>query len=155
MKSIGGAENIVLHLDQFKSRPSQTMPKAIDAVTGMVSSHAQTILSTTVHLIAFKRRAAPTPMIAAEILCVVETGIPRWVAARITSAELVSAANPLIGCNFTILCPSVLIIRQPPTAVPAAITSAQVTLIQTAIPMSLPGRGSGVWRNESQPGNPS
>src|SRR5438552_10349438 len=143
MKNIGRAENIVLHLDQFKSRPSQTMPKAIEAVTGMVNNHAQTILSTTVHLIAFKRRAAPTPMIAAEILCVVETGMLRCVAARMTSAELVSAANPLMGCSFTILCPSVLIIRQPPNALPVAITSAQVTLMQTAIPMSFPGSGSG------------
>src|SRR6266850_4831480 len=107
----------------------------------MVNIQAQTMRSTTVHLMALSRRAAPTPMIAAEILCVVETGMPRWVAARITVAELVSAAKPLIGWSFTILWPSVLMMRQPPTAVPAAITNAQVTFIQRAIFGSPPESG--------------
>src|SRR5688572_5049351 len=80
-----------------------------------------------------KRLAAPTPMIDAEILWVVETGIPKNVAIKITEAELASAANPLIGCSFTILWPSVLMMRQPPAAVPAAITTAQVTFTQRAM----------------------
>src|SRR5207302_6270590 len=90
--------------------------------------------------------------ISAEILWVVETGMPSFVAIRITVAELVSAAKPLMGCSFTILCPRVLMIRHPPTAVPVHMTIAQVTLIQRAIPMSFPGGGSGVCRNQSQPG---
>src|ERR1700753_4047582 len=103
------------------------------AATGMVSTHAQTMRSTTIHLMALKRLAAPTPMMDAEILCVVETGMPKMEARPMTMAELVSAANPLIGCSFTIWWPSVLMMRQPPTAVPAAITRAQVILIQGAI----------------------
>src|SRR5512142_342073 len=99
------------------------------AQTGMVRIQAQTMRSTTVHLMAFKRRAAPTPMMAAEMLWVVETGMPRWVAARMTVAELVSAAKPLMGWSLTILWPSVLMMRQPPTAVPAAIVRAHTTLI--------------------------
>src|SRR6266699_6680845 len=70
---------------------NRTNAYASKAVTGIVKIHAHTIRSTTVHLIAFKRRAAPTPMMAAEILCVVETGMPRRLAARMTVAELVSA----------------------------------------------------------------
>src|SRR5688572_5442594 len=99
----------------------------------MVRIQAQTMRSTTPHLMALKRLAAPTPMMAAEMLWVVETGMPKWVAIQITNAELVSAANPLMGCSFTILWPSVLMMRQPPAAVPAAMTNAQTTLIQRAI----------------------
>ena len=61
------------------------------------------------------------------MLCVVDTGMPKREASRITDAALVSAAKPWIGCSFTILWPSVLMMRQPPAAVPAAITRAQVT----------------------------
>src|SRR5512140_1136814 len=108
--------------------------------------------STTVHLMAFKRFAAPTPMIATEILCVVETATPTCVAARMTAAEEVSAAKPLIGCSFTILWPRVRMMRHPPTAVPAAMVRAQTTLIHTAISISLPGAGAGERKKESQPG---
>src|SRR5205814_7032718 len=99
----------------------------------MVSIQAQIILSTTVHFIALIRRAAPTTMIAAEMLWVVETGIPRWLARKMTVAEVVSAAKPCTGWSLTILWPSVRMIRQPPAAVPAAIVRAQRTLIQAAI----------------------
>src|SRR5690242_1725950 len=105
----------------------------------MVKIQAQTIRSTTVHLIAFRRRAVPTPIMAAEMLWVVETGTPRLEAAAITVAELASAAKPLMGCSLTILWPRVLMMRQPPTAVPAAMVRAQTTLIQRAISRSLPG----------------
>src|SRR5690349_21234974 len=118
----------------------------------MVKIHAQTMRSTTLHLMALNRFAEPTPMMEAEMLCVVETGMPKNEATKITEAELASAANPLIGCSLTILGPRVLMMRQPPTAVPAAITRAQVTLIHSAISIDLPGAGSGVWRKESQPG---
>src|SRR5215212_3091081 len=108
--------------------------------------------STIVHFSALNRLAAPTPMIDAEILCVVDTGIPKCDARPMITAELVSAANPLTGCRWTILCPSVLMIRQPPPAVPAAITSAHITLIQSAMGTLCPGSGGGTSRNESQPG---
>src|SRR5689334_1136581 len=100
------------------------------AVIGRVRIHAHTMRSTTDQRIALKRLAAPTPMIDADTLCVVETGIPSTDAVRITAAELPSAANPLIGCSFTILWPSVLMMRQPPPAVPPAMVRAQTTFTQ-------------------------
>ena len=59
----------------------------------MVSTHAQTIRSTTVHLMALNRLAEPTPMMAAAMLCVVETGIPSSDASPMTEAELASAQS--------------------------------------------------------------
>src|SRR3546814_19851004 len=76
-------------------------------------------------------------MIAVEMLWVVDTGMPKWAASVRMVAELVSAAKPWIGCSLTILWPIVLMIFQPPEAVPSAITTAQVTTIQTALSFSL------------------
>src|ERR1035437_4502356 len=118
----------------------------------MVSSQAQRICSTTVQRIALKRLADPTPMIAAEMLWVVETGIPRCVAIKITTAELVSAAKPLIGCSLTILWPRVLMTRQPPTAVPDAMVSAHNTLIQIGISTCWPGSGIVARKNPRHAG---
>src|SRR5690242_8459876 len=89
--------------------------------------------STTDQRIELKRLAAPTPMIEADTLWVVDTGMPNADAVRITSAELVSAAKPLIGCSLTILWPSVLMMRQPPPAVPAAMVSAETTFTHTGM----------------------
>src|SRR5271156_1065867 len=75
-----------------------TRQYAIVPATGMVKIHAQTMRSTTFHLIALKRFAQPTPMMEAEMLCVVETGMPSHEAMAMTVAELASAAKPLIGC---------------------------------------------------------
>ena len=74
--------------------------------------------------------------------------------AKMTAAELASAAKPLIGCSFTILCPSVLMIRQPPAAVPAAMVIAQTTFTQTGIskPWSC---AVSIRKNPSQSGNPA
>src|SRR6185437_1341968 len=71
----------------------------------------------------------------------------------ITAADEVSAANPLIGCSLTILWPSVLMMRQPPPAVPAAITSAHTTFTHTGIVKvsALPG----MRRNDSHAGKSS
>src|SRR5687768_10152193 len=117
----------------------------------MVRIQAQIIFSTTVHLIELKRLATPTPMIAEEMLWVVDTGMPRLEASRITEAALVSAAKPWMGCNLTSLWPSVLMIRQPPAAVPAAMTSAQVSLIQVSMSLSAMAPGEGC-RNASHEG---
>ena len=86
-------------------------------------------------------------MIEVEMACVVETGIPSFAATSSTVAAVVSAAKPWIGCNLTTLCPNVLMIRQPPAAVPAAIVSAQITFIQIAI------SNLGVLRKCNHPGN--
>ena len=45
------------------------------------------------------------------------------------TAAVVCAAKPCMGCIFTTLWPSVRMMRQPPTAVPAAIVRAHTTLI--------------------------
>src|SRR5690606_3121040 len=100
---------------------------AIPPDIGMVRIQAQIILWTTPHLLAFRRLAVPTPTIADETLGVVEAGMPSDEAARSTEAALVSAAKPWIGCSWTSLWPRVLMMRQPPAAVPAAITRAQLT----------------------------
>ena len=68
-------------------------------VTGIVNNQAHTMRSTTVQRIAEKRLAAPTPMIAAEILCVVDTGMPKCEAAMMTVAEAVSAATCDRACG--------------------------------------------------------
>ena len=64
------------------------------------------------------------------------------------TAAVVSAANPCTGWSFTILCPKVRIILQPPAAVPAAIVAAQSTTTQE---LTL---NSGVCR-KSRSGGPS
>src|SRR5690348_6759018 len=114
-------------------RDNSTSTHAMNALIGNVRIHDHTMRSTTVQRTALKRLDAPTPMIADDTTCVVETGRPKIDDTMITNAELVSAANPLIGCSFTILWPSVLMMRQPPPAVPAAITSAHSTFTHTGI----------------------
>src|SRR5699024_8891391 len=110
--------------------------------------------STTVQRMALKRFAAPTPMMAEETQCVVDTGMPNSEAARITMAELVSAAKPLMGCSLTILWPSVVMMRQPPPAVPAAMTSAHNTMTHEGMSKP-PSVDSGMRRKDSQDGNES
>ena len=48
----------------------------MSAASGMVSTHAQTMLPATPHLTADSRRVAPTPTMAPVMVCVVETGMP-------------------------------------------------------------------------------
>src|SRR5688572_29339733 len=74
------------------------------------------------------RLEAPTPMMLAEMTCVVLTGAPMLAAPRMTIAAEVSAAKPLIGLSLMILCPIVLMIRQPPDAVPSPIAVAQTRM---------------------------
>lgn len=77
-----------------------------------------TILPATSHLTLLKPFAAPTPMIADEITCVVETGRCNSVAVKMTDADVKSAAKPLTGLILMMPVPTVLMIRQPPVAVP-------------------------------------
>src|SRR5205085_734612 len=100
------------------------------AVTGMVSTHAISMLPATPQRTADTRFEAPTPAIHDEITCVVLTGACSQLAVRITDAAAVSAAKPLIGFNLMILCPIVFMIRQPPDAVPSAIAVAQARITQ-------------------------
>src|SRR3546814_17544947 len=96
---------------------------------GIVRIHAHTMRSITPSRSARGFLAKPTPMIAVEMLWVVDTGMPKWAASVRMVAELVSAAKPWIGCSLTILWPIVLMIFQPPAAVPSAITTAQAPTI--------------------------
>ena len=84
------------------------------------------------------RRVLPLIMMLVVMVWVVLTGMPMApVAARIVAA-VVSAAKPWTGFILTILWPRVLIMRQPPIAVPAAITNAQDTIIQLSMSFSPP-----------------
>lgn len=93
----------------------------------MVSTQALTMLCATPHRTAENRLDDPTPKILPEITCVVETGIPKWLAVKMTAAADVSAANPCTGSRRMILWPIVLMIRQPPADVPAAIATAHAS----------------------------
>src|SRR5262245_64678862 len=97
----------------------------------MVSTQAHSMFWATPQRTALTRFDAPTPMILAEMTCVVLTGAPTCDAARITIAAALSAAKPLIGRNLMILCPIVFMMRQPPDAVPSAIAVAQETMTHT------------------------
>src|SRR4051812_50119429 len=68
---------------------------------------------------------APTPMMLAEMTCVVLTGACSPLAVRITAAAALSAAKPLIGRRRMILWPMVFMMRQPPEAAPRPIAVAQ------------------------------
>ena len=76
---------------------------------------------------------ATTPIMAAEMTWVVESGMPMREASSITVAAAVSAAKPLMGLIWASLVPSVLMILQPPTAVPSAIAIAQVRITHEGI----------------------
>ena len=70
---------------------------AIAAAIGMVRIHAQTMRPATPHLTAEKRFADPTPTIEPVMVCVVDTGIPKYVAPNSVAAPAVSAQNPPTG----------------------------------------------------------
>ena len=91
------------------------MSAPIAAAAGRVSTHAVTMLPATPQRTAESRLAAPEPMTAPEMVCVVESGKPPWVAARITAAPAPWAAKPWAESILWIRLPIVLMIRQPPT----------------------------------------
>ena len=61
------------------------------------------------------RLAAPAPMIAPDITCVVDSGKPACEADRITAAPAPCAAKPCAGSILMMRLPIVRMIRQPPT----------------------------------------
>ena len=75
----------------------------------------------------------PTPMMAEEMTWVVETGAPRAVATKMTAAPEVSAANPCTGWRHRTFRPTVLMIRQPPAAVPSAMAAAHAATTQNGM----------------------
>ena len=91
------------------------------AVAGMVNTQAQTIRPAIPHRTADTRFVAPTPTIDPVIVCVVLTGMPKWVAIMIAAAPPVSAQNPLTGRSLVMREPMVCTMRYPPKSVPSEI----------------------------------
>ena len=75
-------------------------------------------------------RLDPTPMIALEMTCVVETGIPKWAVVNRIVAAVVSAANPWTGSRSATRWPIVRMMRHPPIAVPSDSAVAASTMTQ-------------------------
>src|SRR3954449_9121998 len=98
------------------------------ADAGIVRTQATTIVPATPHRTPRVPRLGPTPMIALEMTCVVETGMPSCAVVSRTVAAVVSAAKPLTGSSSTTRWPIVFMIRQPPTAVPSEIAVAATTI---------------------------
>src|SRR5215207_8577604 len=111
---------------------------AIIAAIGIVNTHAQTILPATPHLTAENRLAEPTPTIDPVIVCVVETGMPKYVAPNNVIAPAVSAQKPPTGWSLTIFVPIVLTMRQPPERVPNPIAACAESTTQSGMSGSLP-----------------
>ena len=95
----------------------------------MVNTQANTMFIAIFHLMPEIFVTAPTPIIDPDMVCVVETGIPRLVARKRVSAPDVSALKPCTGFNFVSFIPIVFTIRQPPIAVPMAIARWQERMI--------------------------
>src|SRR5262252_1558138 len=93
------------------------------AAAGIVKIQAQTILPATRHFTADKRVVEATPAMAPVMVCVVDTGIPRNVAANRVAAPAVSALKPPTGRSLVIFEPMVWTMRQPPDKVPRAIAA--------------------------------
>ena len=88
-------------------------PTAAEA--GSVSTQAIAMLPATPQRTADRRLAAPAPMIAPEITCVVDSGKPTCEADRIAAAAVVCDAKPWAGSILMIRLPIVRMIRHPPT----------------------------------------
>src|SRR3712207_597286 len=91
------------------------------------------MLPATPHRTAERRRAAPAPITAPEIVCVVDSGKPPCEAARITAAPAPWAVKPCAASILMIRVPIVLMIRQPPEYVPSAIAVAALMTTQNGV----------------------
>src|ERR1051326_7704155 len=92
--------------------------------------HASTMLLATFHRTAEIFLAAPPPMMELVIVLVVDTGMPKWVAANRVNAPPVSAQKPCTGVSRVIFEPMVFTMRQPPASVPSPIAAWQVMTTQ-------------------------
>ena len=77
--------------------PDQQSSAEKAAVAGIVSSHAVARSRSTSQRTLFRRSAAPTPMMAELMTCVVLTGPPTSAAPKITDAPAICDAKPWIG----------------------------------------------------------
>src|SRR5690606_24955461 len=107
---------------------------AMTPAPGNVSSQALPMLTATFQFTADRRRVEPTPITAAEMTCVEDTGAPRPAAvAYSTAAAVSSAAKPCGGSRAVTFEPRVRMMRVPPTAVPAESTPAHERYTHTGI----------------------
>src|SRR6185295_4197415 len=106
--------------------PSHHANAAMPADAGMVTIHAITMLPATPQRTADEPRTVPTPTIAPVMVCVVDTGMPKYVAMNNVIEPAHSAAKPPIGRSFVMRCPIVFTIRQPPNIVPMPIARKQL-----------------------------
>ena len=113
---------------------------------GSVTTQATTMLPATPQRTAEARRAAPTPMIAPVMVCVVDTGTPSPVAMNSVIAPPVSAQKPCMGVSRVILLPIVWTMRQPPRSVPSPIAAWQARTTQNGTSNSGP---VSPWLNSS------
>lgn len=95
----------------------------INADSGMVSTHAQTIEFASPHRTEDNLLVAPTPMMAPVIVWVVLTGMPAIAVPSNVMAPAVSAQKPPTGLSLVIFWPIVFTILQPPDMVPSAIAA--------------------------------
>ena len=78
---------------------------------GNVSAHVSPISFTTPQFTLDSRRAAPTPIMAVVLVCVVETGMPVSEESSRQAAPAMSAAKPWYFSSFTISMPTALMMR--------------------------------------------
>ena len=95
-----------VHAEILLSRGRRNAERATSAPRparrrGIVMIHASRMLRATPQRTLRTPPDEPTPMIALEMTCVVETGIPNDAAVRITVAAVVSAAKPWTGSSLT------------------------------------------------------
>ncbi len=92
----------------------------MSAEIGMVMIHAQIMLMVSPQRTADKRLVKPTPIIEPVIVCVVDTGMPKYCVKNKVIAPADSALTPSSGVILVIREPMVLTIFQPPDIVPKA-----------------------------------
>ncbi len=102
-------------------------------VAGKVVPQAKISFNTVYQLTAVGPFAIPVPAMDMEAIWVVLTGKPKKVAPEMTKAELKSAIKPLAGSILVIFLLTVLIIFQPPVAVPKAKTTATTILTSQGV----------------------
>ena len=85
------------------------------AAAGRVITQATTMSPATPQRTALRRFVAPTPMMEVVIVCVVETGAPKPMAATYRNpAATLSATKPWAGSRSMTFEPRVAMIRVPP-----------------------------------------
>ena len=99
------------------------MLPAIIPAAGMVNNQDSRITLIMGQWVLCRPLTSPTPAIEPVTVCVVDTGTPHSVAAKMIAAALASAVQPSRVLRDVILVPMVVTMRQPPSSVPKLIIS--------------------------------